>query len=215
MKLDLISVEEPICDTSDTGRFYSFGTHKYPSITTVLGATSDKSGLDAWRARVGAEEADRISKRSTTIGTELHSMMENFIYGNTFQKGSGSANAMFRSLSATLHKRANVVRAVELPLYSPTLKVAGRTDLIAEFDGELCVIDYKSNHGSSLKNPKYLIDYKLQSTFYALAFNELGYGKIKTGVLLIGNVFCCQTEKYDIIDFIPMLLERVNAYYQL
>lgn len=48
----------------------------FPSVTTVLGGTSDKSGLDAWRQRVGEEEADRISTLSMNRGTVMHRLIE-------------------------------------------------------------------------------------------------------------------------------------------
>lgn len=64
-------------------RFYEVSEKKtgkvvglFPSITTVLGETSDKSGLEDWRNKVGHEEADRISKLSMNRGTIMHRLIE-------------------------------------------------------------------------------------------------------------------------------------------
>ena len=57
----------------DTGRYYLDSNQKpVPSVTTVLSATSkSKDGLIQWKNRVGEEEADRIVKQSTDIGTKI------------------------------------------------------------------------------------------------------------------------------------------------
>ena len=215
MLLDLIKVPEPEIDESGSGRFYIHNGQKYPSITTVLGATADKSGLEAWRNRIGIEEANKRSREATTIGTELHLLCENQLYGNEIPKASPSATAMFRGLSPILCDRVSSVNAIECPLHSNRLKVAGRTDLIANFDNIKSIIDYKSNHGSDFKKDEYILDYKLQSAFYALAHLEMGFGPIKQGVLLIANKYCTQVVKFDIMNFIKPLKERIDAYYQL
>lgn len=49
---------------------------KLPSVTTILGETKDKSGLEKWRKRVGEKEADRISNLSMSRGTIMHRLIE-------------------------------------------------------------------------------------------------------------------------------------------
>ena len=49
---------------------------KLPSVTTILGETKDKSGLEKWRKRVGEKEADRISNLSLSRGTIMHRLIE-------------------------------------------------------------------------------------------------------------------------------------------
>ena len=58
------------------GRFYLTPKGSYPSVTTVLAASQDHSFLDEWRVRIGEEEANRISKESTDVGTHLHYLFE-------------------------------------------------------------------------------------------------------------------------------------------
>lgn len=48
----------------------------FPSITTVLGETGDKSGLEKWKQRVGEAEAERIGKLSMNRGTIMHRLIE-------------------------------------------------------------------------------------------------------------------------------------------
>ena len=71
---------------NDLGRFYIDSNGKeVPSVTTVLSATSDKSGIDEWKRRVGHEEATRIINESTTIGSNVHNALENYLNGNDWK----------------------------------------------------------------------------------------------------------------------------------
>lgn len=49
---------------------------KLPSVTTILGETKDKSGLEKWKKRVGEAEAKRISELSMNRGTIMHRLIE-------------------------------------------------------------------------------------------------------------------------------------------
>lgn len=51
----------------------------FPSVTSVLGETSDKTGLDAWRNRVGHAEADRIGRDAANRGTVMHRLCEIYL----------------------------------------------------------------------------------------------------------------------------------------
>lgn len=65
--------------TTDSGRLYlTPDGNEYPSVTTVIGATSKKSILQ-WRKRVGEAEANRISSRAARRGTDLHLMNEDYL----------------------------------------------------------------------------------------------------------------------------------------
>ena len=213
MKLDLIHI--PDLESLDTpnGRFYDTGSGKYPSITTILGATSDKTGLEQWKLRVGIEVAEKKSKDATKVGSELHLMFENFLQGIPNEGNSSKAKAMFQYASAILRKRLSSVNAIECALYSHSLKVAGRTDLVGLFDGKKSIIDYKSNHGNEFKKDQYITDYKIQTAFYAKAWEEMGLGKIEQGVLLISNVFCCQPVVFALDEYFPLLEKRVEQFY--
>ena len=119
--------------------------NKYISITSLLSNLS-KAGIQKWRERVGAEEANRISTKASRQGTGVHSICESYIKNEDgFLEGElPHIIEIFRSIEPLLDRIDNV-RLVEGALWSDELKVAGRTDLIADFDEELAVIDYKTS----------------------------------------------------------------------
>ena len=60
--------------TGDKGRFYTDPEgNKYASVTTVLSILSEEA-IQAWRARVGEEEANRISRQASSRGTTVHNI---------------------------------------------------------------------------------------------------------------------------------------------
>ena len=119
--------------------------NKYISITTLLSNLS-KAGIQKWRNRVGAEEANRISTKASRQGTGVHSICESYIKNEEEILDGKMPNEveMFNSILPLLDRIDNV-HVIEGALYSDELELAGRTDLIAEFDNQLAVIDYKTS----------------------------------------------------------------------
>ena len=152
-------------------RFYTLpdGT-KLPSITTILSAQS-REGIASWRKRVGNEEANRVSAKASGRGTRVHNLCEDFIQNKPLRESMPDALEMFRSIKPVLQERVNNIHYVEQALYSKTIGSAGRSDLIGEFDKELSVMDYKTS--ARIKNRDSILSYFWQSTFYALAYEEL------------------------------------------
>ncbi len=74
-------------------------------------------------------------------------------------------------------------KALEHALYSINLGVAGRTDYIADFDGELSTIDFKT---TSKMRDEPIENYLLQATFYATAWEEQTGERIKQIVIITG-----------------------------
>jgi genome maintenance exonuclease 1 len=157
----------------------------YPSVTTILGAKKDKTHLNNWIQRVGYEQADKIKVQAGNRGTAIHSICEDYVLNKEhFPEGVMPANIMtFKCIKPALDKHVDNIRAVEAPLYSHRLKTAGRTDLIAEFDGVLSIIDFKT----SLKEKKeeWITDYFLQATCYSMMAEELSDLEIKQIAILI------------------------------
>ena len=144
--------------------------NRYQSITTLLSNLS-KAGIQKWRNRVGAEEANRISTKASRQGTGVHSICESYIkneYGYLDGRMPHLAE-MFSSIQPLLDRIDNV-HYVEGALYSDELRIAGRTDLIAEFDGSLAVIDYKTSR--RIKIWDHCHSYFMQGAFYAHAYGE-------------------------------------------
>ena len=137
---------------------------KFPSITTVLGKTKDMSKLIEWKQRVGEEEAERISKQATTHGTKFHKECERYLLNEDFDH-----SILFRAIRPTLD-RISSVKCLETTLYSNYLGVAGTVDCIAEMDGDLSVIDFKTSRKT--KKEEWIEDYFIQAAFYFYAFYE-------------------------------------------
>ena len=140
----------------------------YPSITTILGEFS-KASIQAWRKRVGETEANKISGKASRRGTSVHSVCESYIKNEDGYLDGQTPNIveLFKTIDPFLERIDNV-HGVELGLYSDHFGVAGRTDLIAEFDGKLAVIDYKTSN--KIKKKEWCESYFAQCAFYAVAY---------------------------------------------
>jgi CRISPR/Cas system-associated exonuclease Cas4 (RecB family) len=139
----------------------------YPSVTTVTGLHTAK-GIAEWRARVGNEEANRISTRASSRGTRIHSLCESYLRGESTEPDIFDAE-MFSSIKFLLNDIDNI-HCLEDPLYSDHLQVAGTVDCIAEFQGKLSVIDFKTS--SRPKDRDDIHNYFMQTSAYAVAFEE-------------------------------------------
>ncbi len=154
----------------DGKRYYKLpdGT-KLPSVTTVLGAMK-KDAIMAWRKRVGEAEANRISKKATGRGTNVHSLCEKYLNNESLGEMMPDAQEMFLSLKPLLN-RINNIHYQEQALWSTQLEMAGRVDCIGEFDGQLSVIDFKTS--KRIKSKVQIEDYFWQTSAYALMYEEL------------------------------------------
>ena len=150
----------------------------YPSVTTITGQHGKDKILE-WRRRVGEEEANRISTKASNRGTKVHKICENYLnneedYARTnpahIHKTMPDSIAMFKSLQPLLDEHVNNIHALEIPLYSHHLKVAGRVDCIAEYDGKLSIIDFKTS--SRLKEESWIKGYFMQCSAYAVMYEE-------------------------------------------
>ena len=171
--------------TTEAGRrYFTPDGAAYPSITTVLGILS-KQGIIDWRKRVGQAEANRISTQAATRGTAVHKLAEDYIDNvEGWSKGAMPANiASFNDLKTILDKRLDNVWFQEEFLYSDRLKCAGQVDCIAEFDGELSIVDFKTSRKP--KKEEWITSYFILAPFYAAAFYERTGIPIKQGVILI------------------------------
>ena len=201
---------------TDNGRRYLIeGTEvKYPSITTVLGATSDKSGLEAWKKRVGPEEADRVSKMATRRGTSMHSLCEQYLLNKEPEDDSIDAQFMYKAIRPYLDNIDNV-RCLETAVYSHKLKVAGTVDCIAEYKGKLTVIDFKTSNKP--KQAKWIGDYFKQGTFYFWSYYEIT-GEMPEQILILiavadGTIQEFILDKSEVIKYTEQLRKNVSAYY--
>ena len=158
--------------TTENGRRYTTPDGKvYPSITTVL-SSYNKNALFEWRARVGEEEATKITKQSARRGTDLHNLMESYILGDEIDAKTimPTTLARFRLVQKCLDENLQMVYASETPMFSDILRIAGTADLICEWNGEVTVVDFKT--AKKMKTPDMITDYFLQATAYSIMFEE-------------------------------------------
>lgn len=199
--------------TSETGRLYETPDGvKYPSITTVLSILSEE-GIRKWKERVGEEEAAKISYRASTRGTAVHEIIEKYIDNIENFKDGFSPNiiASFLDIKPVLDTRIGRVFAQESPLYSKHLGVAGRVDCVAEFDGVLSIIDFKTSRKP--KKKEYITNYFMQESAYAIMWEERTGMPITQLVTIIAvddeipQVFIEHRDNWD-----KKLIETIHLY---
>ena len=167
---------EDLATISKGGRQYviektDVKTVYYPSITNLLGNLS-KEAIKAWRDRIGHEEANKISRQAAGRGTAVHQVCEDYVNNNPDYDKDLMPNILydFNRIKDILDTRIGTVYGQELPLYSDHLKVAGRVDCVAEFDGKVSIIDYKTSRKT--KKKEWIHSYFMQECFYAIAWEE-------------------------------------------
>ena len=162
---DLISETYP-----DGKRYYTLEDgSRLPSVTTVIGAQKKESILE-WRKKVGAEAANKISRQASSRGTNVHTLCERYLNNDKLGDIMPDAKEMFYSLVPLLDRIDNI-HYQEQALWSEQLGLAGRVDCIAEFDGVLSVIDFKTS--KRIKTRDSILDYFWQECAYALMYEEL------------------------------------------
>jgi len=166
---------------------------KYISITTLLSELS-REGISRWRKRVGATEANRISTKASRQGTAVHALCEQYIKNEEdfLTESMPHLVEMFESIQPLLDRIDNV-HVTEGALYSDDLQLAGRTDLIAEFDGKLAIIDYKTSR--RIKTWSMCHSYFMQGAFYAHAYEE------RTGIPINNIVIIMAVENEEPLLF--------------
>jgi CRISPR/Cas system-associated exonuclease Cas4 (RecB family) len=164
-----IGYDDLIVENGANGRRYlSPEGNKYPSITTVLGVLS-RAGIAAWRARVGDEEANKISHRASTRGTAVHDIVEKYLDNEELPEVLPHITASLSNLKPSL-SRIGRIFAQESPLYSKHLGVAGRVDCVGEYDGVPSIIDFKTS--KKIKKKEWITSYFMQAAAYAIMWEE-------------------------------------------
>ena len=187
---------------------------RLPSVTTFLSHFKGDS-IAKWRAKVGEEEANRVSSRASRRGTKFHSLMESYI-SNQEKDSFLNENVMpdmklaFKQMLPIVNRIDNV-HYLETMLYSETLGLAGQVDCIAEFDGVPSVIDFKTSLRT--KREEWILNYFEQCTCYSLMYEEMTGIKAKQIVVLISvdneepQVFVKQRK-----DYIPELVNKIKTF---
>jgi len=206
-------------ETLKSGRTYITPTgEKYPSITTALGYR-DRWKWAQWRKDVGEEEANRRTRHATTRGTAVHNIAERYLnneYDYIRTPGDRMPHVLhsWTTLRKVINDKIGKVYMQECPLYSDTLKVAGRVDCIAEFEDELSIIDFKTS--SRIKDRSEISSYFMQECAYAIMFEEqtgIEINQLVTLMVVDGdeNLLIFKEKKEDWID---PLIEEITYYYE-
>ena len=202
---------------SDTnGRKYFVDNIKVPSVTTILSATKDMTQLNDWRRRVGNEEANRIMNQASTVGTEMHKVLEYYLTGQGYYNMMDEGTKP-RMMAKTILDNIKIdeVWGNEVSLEYQN-KFAGTCDLTAVAYGKPSIIDWKQSNRP--KKEEWVDDYKHQLGAYYLA-HTANYGPIEQGVIAI----CTRDLKYqefklseaDLKEYGDKFLHRVEKFNKL
>jgi genome maintenance exonuclease 1 len=183
---------------------------KMVSITSVT-SHFNKEIFVKWRKRVGNEEADRITKAATGRGTDMHTLTEHYLKNEDLPKVRPISDFLFKISKGKLNKINNIY-ALEGPLYSKELGIAGTVDCIAEYDGELAIIDFKTSKKPKPRN--WIEHYFVQCMAYGCMLYEMTGISIKKLVIIMAceNGECVIYEERDKAKYIKLLGEYINKF---
>ena len=174
---------------TDIGRHYLDSDNKpVPSVTTVLSGTSkSKDGIAQWRNRVGDEEADRVIKQSTDIGTAVHEAIEKFLNKESWNDFDDTSDQiMAKNISHKFIKDAldgiTEIWGLEVGLILDNL-YAGTADCVGLYKNIPTLIDFKT--AKKIKKRDWIEDYFLQGCAYANAHNVMFETDIQQIVILM------------------------------
>ena len=204
-------------ETIDGVRYYkAMGTDKLirlPSITSVI-SHRNKDKFKAWRAKVGEQEANNITRKATHRGTDAHTLIEEYL--NNVEPDEMSdvlplSEFLFKQAKPTLN-RINNILCQEQSLWSFEIGIAGSVDCIAEFDGELSIIDFKTS--AKPKPREWIEDYFVQCAAYACMLYEMKGIMVKKFVI----VMTCENGEVEVYEerdkrkYISLLYDYVGEF---
>ena len=207
-----IGYDDLKCETKKSGRKYLDPEgNEYPSITTVLSILSQEA-IQAWRQRVGEEEANRISRQASTRGTKVHTILEKYVDNDPdYIKDEMPHNIQtFKDIQPIIDKSLTKVYAQEVPLYSKHLGVAGRVDCVGQWNNIDSVIDWKTSR--KLKKKEWISGYFMQAAAYAVMWEERTNKPIKQLVVCIAGDEGPQVFVEDRDNWTEELINTINEY---
>ena len=183
---------------------------KMVSITSVT-SHFNKEIFVKWRKKVGNEEADRITKAATGRGTDMHTLTEHYLKNENLPEVRPISDFLFKIAKGQLNKIDNIY-ALEGPLYSKELGIAGTVDCIAEYNGELAIIDFKTSKKPKPRN--WIEHYFVQCMAYGCMLYEMKGIPIKKLVIIMAceNGECEVYEEYDKAKYIRLLQQYITKF---
>ena len=207
---------EPLSVSYNSGsRFYEVEPGVvYPSMTSVLSILS-RDSIAKWKARVGEEKAEAISRKARVRGNQVHEICENYL-NNEIDYINGQmpdAIELFNVLKSPITRNLNRIYHIEAPLYSRKLKIAGRADLIGEWTGVPVILDFKTS--AKPKKEEWISNYFMQGAGYAQMYEEMTGIKIEHMLILVavnGDIPSVQYFPAPVKDWIEPLKDVVRQY---
>ena len=183
---------------------------KMVSITSVTSHFNKEIFIN-WRKRVGNEEADKITKAATGRGTDMHTLTEHYLKNEDLPEVRPISDFLFKIAKGKLNKINNIY-ALEGPLYSKELGIAGTVDCIAEYDGELAIIDFKTSKKPKPRN--WIEHYFVQCMAYGCMLYEMKGISIKKLVIIMAceNGECVIYEERDKAKYIKLLQQYITKF---
>ena len=211
-----VDVDLPLLEreTIDGVRYYDVpGIEGYTKLVSITSVTSwiNREIFRSWRARVGNEEADKVTKAATSRGTDMHTLTENYLLNEELPTVQPLSEFLFKQSKPQLDL-INNIHAIEKPLYSLRLGVAGTVDCIAEYEGELAVIDFKTS--KKPKPRKWIDHYFVQCAAYACMLYEMKEIPVKKFVIIMS----CENGEVKVYEernkakYIKLLSEYIGEF---
>ena len=192
-------------------RFYKIDGKHYPSITSIL-SIQKKEGLEKWRKNVGEEAAKWEMARAARRGKATHTLVEQYLRGQPQTINDVLPNGMFRLLKPYLEQIDNI-HCLEKIMYSHKLTLAGQVDCIAEYNGKLSVIDFKTANKERIDSWNH--NYYMQCTAYAIMYEELFGTPIEQIVILqSGEDGSCNAFIKDKATYMSDLEKSIKDFYK-
>ena len=202
-------------------RHYDIGHEKLPSVTTIIGATQSeekRQKLAEWRARIGAESADRIKDIAALRGTAMHTYLEAFIKGTGHKDLTAvgrEAEPMAKKVIESGLGDLEEVWGTEVTLHYPGL-YAGQTDVVGIYNSRESIIDFKQTNKP--KKREWIDDYFVQLGAYAMAHNYVYRTHIQSGVILMcskdGLFQKFEVSDKEFVGYQHAFLRKVDEYYR-
>ena len=198
----------------DGFRFYDINGKNYPSVTTVLGIRK-KEGLQKWRDAIGENVANWEMGRAARRGKAFHTLVEQYLKGETPSIRDVLPIGLFKLMKPYIDQIDNI-HLLEAIMYSPKLTIAGQVDCVAEYNGKLSVIDFKT--ANKERQEDWIDNYFLQTTAYAHMFEETFGKPIEQIVILLasedGSVQTFVKNKADYEKELGKAIEDFYKYYE-
>ena len=200
----------------DGVRYYSIPNEdelvKLVSITSVT-SHFNKEIFVNWRKKIGDEKANRITKAATVRGTDMHTLTENYLDNKELPKVPPISEFLFKIAKPKLNLIDNIY-ALEGPLYSKQLGIAGTVDCIAEYDGEVSIIDFKTSQKP--KPREWIEHYFVQAMAYGCMLYEMKNIPVKKLVIIMAceNGECVVYEEHNKKKYIKLLNQYIRKFIQ-